>query len=197
MYRLLLLLALAAPAVSIAQLPDIDWSAVEREALDHFKALIRIDTSSPPGNETEAADYLAAVLADAGIDSQQYALEPNRASLVARVAGNGSKRPLLMMGHTDVVGAEPDRWSVDPFAAETRDGYIYGRGTLDDKDMVTAGLMLLMMLERSDVQLDRDFIFLAEAGEEGTPEYGIEYMTERARLFIENWEVESYRSKQI
>ncbi len=82
------------------------------------------------------------------------------------------------MGHTDVVGVDRERWSVDPFAAVTRDGYIYGRGTLDDKDMVTAGLIILSLLERHDVALDRDVIFLAESGEEGTPEYGVEFMTE-------------------
>lgn len=178
MRQLLLLLIIAVPTVSLAELPEINWQDVEEEALEHFKALIRIDTSSPPGNETEVAQYLEAALAAGGIDSEQYALEPNRASLVARIRGNGSKEPLLLMGHTDVVGADSSRWSVDPFAAETRDGYIYGRGALDDKDMVTAGLMLLLLLDRHNVELDRDIIFLAEAGEEGTPEYGVEYMTE-------------------
>ena len=177
--RRLISLLLILPACGIAaELPDIDWQSVEREALEHFRAILRIDTSSPPGNETEAANYLEAVLAEAGIASEQYALDPERASIVARVRGNGSKRPLLLMGHTDVVGTDPERWSVDPFAAETRNGYIYGRGTLDDKDMVTAGLMIALLLERHGVELDRDIIYLAESGEEGTPEYGIEYMTE-------------------
>jgi acetylornithine deacetylase/succinyl-diaminopimelate desuccinylase-like protein len=179
MRRLLVPLAAALPLSGFAaDLPDIDWPAVEREALEHFKSIIRIDTSSPPGNETEAARYLEAALTGAGIESELYALDPARASLVARVSGNGSKRPVLLMGHTDVVGAERERWSVDPFAALTHDGYIYGRGTLDDKDMVTAGLMILLLLERHGVELDRDIIYLAESGEEGTPEFGIQYMTE-------------------
>jgi acetylornithine deacetylase/succinyl-diaminopimelate desuccinylase-like protein len=80
------------------------------------------------------------------------------------------------MGHTDVVGAQRESWSVDPFAAVKRDGYVYGRGSLDDKDNVTAGLMLMLLLKRSGVELDRDVIFLAEAGEEGTPQFGIDYM---------------------
>lgn len=174
-----LLLAMAIPVgYAAAELPDVDWQSVEREALTHFKSILRIDTSSPPGNETEAANYLQSTLAEAGINSEMFAMDPARASLVARVNGNGSKQPLLLMGHTDVVGTERSRWSVDPFAAVTRDGYIYGRGTLDDKDMVTAGMMILLLLERYDVELDRDIIFLAESGEEGTPEFGIEYMTE-------------------
>jgi acetylornithine deacetylase/succinyl-diaminopimelate desuccinylase-like protein len=176
---LVLLVLLVAPLSCLAaDLPDIDWQALEREALTHFRSILRIDTSSPPGNETQAARYLEAALSEAGIDSELYAFDPARASLVARVRGNGSKRPLLLMGHTDVVGADRARWSVDPFEALTKDGYIYGRGTLDDKDMVTASLMILLLLERHGVELDRDVIFLAESGEEGTPEFGIEYMTE-------------------
>ena len=178
MRRLTLLLAATFGTGGFAaELPEIDWQTVEREALEHFRSIIRIDTSSPPGNETEAARYLESVLAEAGIDSELYALDPARASLVARVTGNGTKRPLLLMGHTDVVGTDRERWSVDPFAAVTKDGYIYGRGTLDDKDMVTAGLMIVLLLERHGVVLDRDVIFLAESGEEGTPEYGVEFMT--------------------
>jgi acetylornithine deacetylase/succinyl-diaminopimelate desuccinylase-like protein len=178
MQRLIMLILILPYYGIAAELPAIDWQAVEREALEHFRSILRIDSSSPPGNETEVANYLAAALADGGIASRQYALDPDRASIVARIRGNGSKRPLLLMGHTDVVGAEPERWSVDPFAAETRNGYIYGRGALDDKDMVTAGLMIALLLERNGVELDRDIIYLAESGEEGTPEFGIEYMTD-------------------
>ena len=103
---------------------------------------------------------------------------PTRANLVARLRGNGSKRPILVMGHTDVVGVQRDNWSVDPFAAIAKDGYIYARGSLDDKDNVTAALMLMLLLERADVELDRDVIFLAEAGEEGTTSFGVDYMVE-------------------
>ena len=178
MRRLAALMCLLPVSGLAAELPELDWQAVEQEALEHFRAVLRIDSSSPPGNETEVARYLEAALAQGGISSQQYALDPSRASIVARVNGNGSKRPILLMGHTDVVGADRERWTVDPFAAVTRDGYIYGRGTLDDKDMVTASLMVALLLKRHGVELDRDIIYLAESGEEGTPEFGIEYMTE-------------------
>lgn len=177
-------LVLFAPRSAEAQdAYPIDWDAVGAEAMQHFEALLRIDTSNPPGNETEAADYLERVLHDAGIESEQFALDPARANLVARVPGNGSARPILVMGHTDVVGAPPESWSVDPFAAVRRDGYVYGRGTLDDKDNVTAGLMLMLLLDRHGVELDRDVIFLAEAGEEGTPRFGIDYMID------EHWDL--------
>ena len=156
----------------------VDWDQVGRESIDHLVNLIRIDTSNPPGNETQVVNYLEKVLAAEGIDSQVYALEAARANLVARIKGNGSKRPILIMGHTDVVGVQADKWSENPFAGVKKDGFIYGRGALDDKDNVAAGLMVMMLLKRYGVELDRDIIFLAESGEEGTPHVGINYMVE-------------------
>ena len=156
----------------------IHWEVIAEESLSHFSALLRTDTTNPPGNETRAATYLRDVLATEGIEGRLYALEPGRDNLVARVHGNGSKPPILVMGHTDVVGVQRESWSVEPFDAVHRDGYIYGRGSLDDKDNVTASLMLLLMLKRAEVDLDRDVIFLAEAGEEGTPEVGVDFMVD-------------------
>jgi acetylornithine deacetylase/succinyl-diaminopimelate desuccinylase-like protein len=176
---ILLAAALAAiPVVGAQDRYPIDWPAVETESLGYFSDLIRTNTSNPPGNETEAANYLQSVLREAGIDSELFSLDPARANLVARLRGNGSKRPILVMAHTDVVGVQPDNWTVDPFGAVAKDGYVYGRGTLDDKDNVTASLMLMLMLHRAEVELDRDVIFLAEAGEEGTTRFGVDYMVE-------------------
>lgn len=156
----------------------IDWEAVGEESIDHLVELIQINSSNPPGNETDVTDYLARVLADEGIESETFALEESRANLVARAKGNGSKQPLLIMGHTDVVGVQPDKWYADPFSGMRQDGFVYGRGTLDDKDNLAAGLMVLKLLQRYDVALDRDVILLAESGEEGTPEVGINFMVE-------------------
>jgi len=156
----------------------VDWDEVGEESINHLIELVRINTSNPPGNETEAANYVKAALSAEGIESEMFALDPDRANLVARIEGNGSKRPILIMGHTDVVGVQAERWTEDPFGGLRRDGWIYGRGTLDDKDNVTAGLMLMIMLKRYGVELDRDIIFLAESGEEGTPEVGINFMVE-------------------
>jgi acetylornithine deacetylase/succinyl-diaminopimelate desuccinylase-like protein len=171
-------LLLAAPVLQAQERFLVDWETAGEEALEHLSALIRINTTNPPGNETQAAEYIRAVLAGEGIDSKLYSLEPDRANLVARIRGNGSKRPILFMGHTDVVGVQADRWVEDPFGGARKDGWVYGRGSLDDKDSVTAGMMLLILLKRQGVPLDRDIIFLAEAGEEGTPEWGINYMVE-------------------
>ena len=154
----------------------VPWDRVEKETLDHFLTLVRTDTTSPPGNETRVAEYLKGVLEREGISGRLLALDPKRANLVARIRGNGSKRPILVMGHTDVVGVQREKWSVDPFAAVRKDGYIWGRGTVDDKDNVTAGLMLLLLLKRQGVKLDRDVIFLAEGGEEGYAQEGVRYV---------------------
>jgi acetylornithine deacetylase/succinyl-diaminopimelate desuccinylase-like protein len=153
-----------------------DFTAARDEAVKILQGLVRIDTSNPPGNETLAAQYLKSILDKEQIDSEILALDETRGNLVARLKGNGAKKPILLMGHTDVVGVERDKWTVDPFAAEIKDGYIYGRGASDDKGMTSVALQVFLMLAREKVPLDRDVIFLAEAGEEGTSSVGIQYM---------------------
>ena len=170
------LLAALLSSRALAERYAVDWPTVNPEILERFTQLIRIDTSNPPGNETRAANHVKGILDREGVSSQLFALEPERANLVARIKGNGSKRPVLIMGHTDVVGVQREKWSVDPFAAIRKDGFIYGRGAQDDKDNLTASLIVMILLKRMDVKLDRDVIFLAESGEEGTTKPGIDYM---------------------
>jgi acetylornithine deacetylase/succinyl-diaminopimelate desuccinylase-like protein len=153
-------------------------AAVEAETLQHFQALLRIDTSSPPGNETRAVDYLKQVFDKEGIPYQVFAKDPTRANIVARLKGNGKKRPILILGHTDVVTVDPAKWTHPPFGAVRNGGYVYGRGTVDDKDNLVAGLMLMLALKRGNVPLDRDVILLAEAGEEGAPDVGAQFMAD-------------------
>src|SRR4051812_2657067 len=158
-----------------AQQPD--FAAAKAEATKILQELVRIDTSNPPGNETKPAEYVKAVLAKEGIDSVIVESAPGRGSLIARLKGNGAKKPLLLLGHLDVVGVERARWTVDPFAAEIHpDGYMYGRGSSDDKSMDAANLEVFLLLHRMKVPLDRDVILLAEAGEEGTTQFGIDYL---------------------
>lgn len=163
---------LTAPARDL----NVDWPSIQPELLDYYRALLRIDTSNPPGNETRVVNYLRQALDREHIPYRVFALAPNRANLVARLKGNGSKRPLLLMGHTDVVGVDRDKWPVDPFAAILRDGWILGRGSIDDKSHVAVSLMAMILLHRMKVPLDRDVIFLAEAGEEGTTQWGIDFL---------------------
>src|ERR1700730_1019192 len=163
MYRLLsVLLALA--AFGRAQTPD--WAKVNDETMRHYQALIQIDTTDPPGNETRAVEYVKKGLEAEGIPVIVPAKEPARANLIARLKGNGSKKPLLIMGHSDTVKVDAAKWTFPPFSAARQGGYVYGRGTLDDKDNLTAAMMTMLLLKRAKVPLDRDVIFVSEAGEE-------------------------------
>ena len=170
MTLVLLLLLCALP--SAAQ----DWPAVEAETMRHFQALLRMDTADPPGRELPAAEYLKSVLEAEGIDVKLFAVNKERPNVVARLKGSGKKRPLLIMGHTDTVNVDPKKWTHPPYGAVRDGGYVYGRGTLDDKDNVVAALMSILLLKRSNIPLDRDVIFLAESGEEGHTRVGIQYM---------------------
>lgn len=168
--RLVPLLAVA--GAGFAAEPVVDWAKVRAETLEHYQAVVRIDSTSPPGNETKVVNYLKGVLDREGIPYQIFAVDPARANLVARLKGNGSKRPIAILGHTDTVGIQRDKWPVDPFSALRKDGYIWGRGTTDNKDCVTAGLMLMIQLKRLNIPLDRDVIYIAESSEESSPSSG-------------------------
>jgi acetylornithine deacetylase/succinyl-diaminopimelate desuccinylase-like protein len=171
------LLAILLSFNALAQTGAIDFEKQKTEILDRYRSLLRIDTSSPPGNETKAVEYLKKVLEAEGIPTQTFALDPQRANLVARLKGNGSKRPLLILAHTDVVPVQREKWPVDPFAAVIKDGYVWGRGATDDRPHLTAMLMTMLLLKRSGLTLDRDVIFLAESGEEAdTTGVGINFM---------------------
>jgi acetylornithine deacetylase/succinyl-diaminopimelate desuccinylase-like protein len=178
--RLMVLVVLPIWPAGWGQVPAIDWDKQKPEILRHFQSLVRIDTTNPPGNETKAVEYLKAVLEREGIPTQTFAMEPNRANLVARLKGNGSKRPILILAHTDVVPVQREKWPVDPFGAILKDGFIWGRGTIDDKDLLATNLMVMLLLKRSGMVLDRDVIFLAESGEETDPtDVGIRFMVDK------------------
>jgi acetylornithine deacetylase/succinyl-diaminopimelate desuccinylase-like protein len=174
-----ILLAAGTTATWAQRAAGPDWAAVEAETIRHYQALVRMDTSDPPGGEKPAADYVRDVLQKEGIAVETFAMDPNRPNVVARVKGSGRKRPLLIMGHTDTVNVDAAKWTHPPFGAVRDGGHIYGRGTLDDKDNLTAALMVMLTLKRQGVALDRDVIFLAEAGEEGSTQYGIQFMVDR------------------
>ena len=162
----------ARPAAPLAE-------AARRETVSILQDLVRIDTQDPPGNESQVAHYIEALLNKEGIDAE--ILEPiaGRASVLARIKGNGKKRPLLLMGHEDVVPVDRVHWSVDPFAATEKDGVIWGRGASDDKAGVAANLEVMLLLKRRKVVLQRDVIFLAEASEEASSPAGMAKLVEQ------------------
>lgn len=158
--RFLLILCLAAAACAQDARPIGD------RARDYLAAMLRLDSSNPPGNETRVAEYLREIAAANGIECELLGAEPARLNFVARVRGSGRARPLLLMAHSDVVPAERSQWTVDPFGAEIRNGYLYGRGAEDTKDLLAAEMAVLVELKKSGVKLSRDVILLAESDEE-------------------------------
>ncbi len=156
----------------------LDWNAINEEVIMHLRNLLRLDTRNPPGNEILAAHYLREVLEKEGFECVIVGPSPERASLITRLKGDGSEPPLLLMSHTDVVAVEPDKWSHDPFGAEIADGFLYGRGALDMKNMVTMELMSMLLLKRSGVPLKRDVIYMAEADEETGGQQGAGWVVE-------------------
>lgn len=168
---------------------EADRAAVEAETIERLQTLIRFDTTNPPGNEGELAAYLVRTLEGEGIDTQLLVPVENRAAVVARIKGNGKKRPVMLMAHMDVVGVERDKWSCDPFGGVIRDGYLYGRGAIDDKGMLAANLMAMLLMKRNvvdaGIELDRDVIFLATSDEETGGVHGIKWMVAGHRDLIE------------
>ncbi len=144
-----------------------------REALGLYQSLIRFDSSAA---EKPEADWLKQLFDGAGIPAQVFSLDPQRPNVVARLKGNGTKRPLLILGHLDTVTVDASKWTFPPFSATRDGGFVYGRGAIDDKDNLAAAVMTMLLLKRLNVPLDRDVILLAESGEEGQSNLGIGHM---------------------
>jgi len=154
---------------AIAAPPLGDTSALAREAAGWLADLVKINTTNPPGNEDSPAKYIAGVLQKEGIPSELLPIVPGRSAVVARLNSSALPNPsraLLLVAHMDVVGVDRSKWTVDPFGGAQKDGYLYGRGTLDDKGMLAANLAAFIALKRANAHLNRDVIFLATADEE-------------------------------
>jgi acetylornithine deacetylase/succinyl-diaminopimelate desuccinylase-like protein len=148
-------------------MPDaIDWPAAHAEAREILVRYLRIDTSNPPGDEAPAARLLGSLLEADGIACEYIETAPGREAVTARLAGDGSKRPLLLANHLDVVPVEAEYWDVPPFEGVVRDGRIYGRGAVDMKGCGVMQLMAVLLLHRLRVPLRRDVVFLAVPDEE-------------------------------
>lgn len=143
-------------------------------AVTWLQQYLRIDTSNPPGNEMRAVEFFKKILDEEGIENRAFEYAPGRGDLWARIPSShpGGKRPIILLNHMDVVTSVASNWRVPPFSGEIKDGYMWGRGAQDMKDEGLAQLVVMVMLKREKVVLDRDVIFLAvadeEAGDTGT-----------------------------
>jgi len=111
-----------------ADKPAIDWPAAQQEALDLFIKYLKIDTTNPPGNEIRAAQFFADICQREGIEHKVFEPFPGRGTLWARVRGDGSKRPLILLNHSDVVPHSPEFWTMPAFCGEIKESFIYGLG---------------------------------------------------------------------
>lgn len=168
--------------------PEINWDEVTQEAVDNLVHLIQIDTTNPPGNELPAVLLIRDILLKSGFPQDSiHILEsaPGRANLVARIKGDGSARPLLLSGHVDVVPAEKQFWSHDPFSGDIADGCVWGRGALDMKGLLVMYLQAFLLAQRSGLSLKRDLILAAIADEEAGFEHGSKFLVDQHRELIQ------------
>ena len=156
-----------------------DWGALGDETVELLRRYLQIDTTNPPGNEIAGARFLADVLTREGIESETIEAAPGRASLRARLRGDGSLGGIVLHHHIDVVYADPRYWTVDPFGGVIRDGYLYGRGAIDMKSTGILHLGAVLALKRARVPLKRDLVFLATADEEAGSEFGAQFIADR------------------
>lgn len=160
----------------------VDWDAATDECVRLLQRLIRFDTSNPPGNETPAARWIAEVLAAEGVEAEVLEPVPGRGNVVARLPARRqppAEPPLLLMGHLDVVPADPEGWTHPPFGGAVADGCVWGRGALDMKGTVATWLELFLLLRRTGLPLRRDVVFMASADEEAGGIHGARWLVEQ------------------
>jgi acetylornithine deacetylase/succinyl-diaminopimelate desuccinylase-like protein len=179
--RLVLTAALAIAALAIthpraALAENIDWNKINAEALGYFQAYLRFDTSNPPGDTSAAIAYLKQILDKEGIETQTFTSKPGMVNLVARIPGPPGVKPFLLMSHADVVPAVAKDWKHPPFAAEIADGYVWGRGAIDNKAHGIMALMTMLALKRNGVKLKRGVVMMVNADEEAGGDNGAGWM---------------------
>jgi acetylornithine deacetylase/succinyl-diaminopimelate desuccinylase-like protein len=159
-----------------------DLAKLADEAQGWLADMIRINSSNPPGNEMAVAKYIAAILQKENIPNEVVEITPGRGVVIGHLQAGplpDAANALMLLAHEDTVGVDPAKWSVDPFGAVIREGYLYGRGSIDDKGMLAANLATIVALKRSGARLARDIIFLASADEEGHGTASIKVVVEK------------------
>jgi acetylornithine deacetylase/succinyl-diaminopimelate desuccinylase-like protein len=170
----LLVATLSTPAA--AQTPD--WNALGAEALETLQTYVRINTSNPPGDVVKAAGFLIGILEREGIPVKRFEAGNGRVTVLARLKGTGTAKPILLLHHMDVVPADASRWSRNPFGGEIADGKIWGRGAMDMKGQGVAQIYAFITLARQRVPLDRDILLMAVPDEEIGGGLGAAWMRE-------------------
>jgi acetylornithine deacetylase/succinyl-diaminopimelate desuccinylase-like protein len=168
-------------------LKSIDWNAYQDETVKLLQEYLRIDTSNPPGNELKTAEFFQKLFDRAGIENTVFEYLPGRANIYARLKGDGTLRPIVLLNHMDVVRANPANWKVPPFSGEIVDGELYGRGAEDMKDEGLMQAMVMVIAAREHLPLKRDLIFLATADEE-VNDTGSTWMLANHRDLVQNAE---------
>ena len=161
---------------------QIDWNAVNAEALGHFVSYLQIDTSNPPGNEAPAARWLGALLEGAGIEVEYVGIQPEREAVFGWLRGSGEKRAMMLCNHTDVVPVEEAYWTKPAFEGLIEDGRVYGRGAVDMKGCGIMHLMTMLLLKRQidagEISLTRDLVFAGVPDEEAGSVWGMQWLCE-------------------
>ncbi|NNF27076.1 MAG: M20/M25/M40 family metallo-hydrolase [Gemmatimonadetes bacterium] len=178
-------LAAAAAVLPVETEAQVNLAALQDEAVEWLQEYIRINTINPPGNETAGAEFFAAIFDAEGIEYEMAESAPGRGNIWARLEG-GDEPGIVLLHHIDVVPADERYWTTDPLSGELRDGYIYGRGTLDTKTSGILHLAAFLALHRSETPLERDVIFMATADEEAGGFFGAGWLVENRPELFEN-----------
>lgn len=166
-----------------------DRVSLEAETIAVLQRLIQFDTTNPPGNELPLAKWIHETFTAEGIESEVLVTAPNRGTVIARISGEGTAKPVMLLAHMDVVGVERDKWSHDPFGGVVEDGYLYGRGAIDDKGMLAANVMAMLVIHRDVVakrlKLERDILFVATSDEEAGGAVGLQWLVNNRRDLLD------------
>ncbi len=164
------------PAGRTSNQGRVDWQAAYAEALEIFVRYLRIPSVNPPGDEAPAARFIGSLIEAAGVECEYIETAPNREVVAARLRGDGSKRPLMLANHLDVVPVEADFWEMPPFEGIVRDGFVYGRGAVDMKGAGVMQLITFLLLARQKAPLKRDLVFCGVPDEEAGGSFGMKWL---------------------
>jgi len=156
--------------------PAIDWNKLDAEGLGYFQTYLRFDTTNPPDNTADAIAYLKQILDKEGIETNVFVSKPGMANLIAKLPGPAGAKPLLLMSHADVVPAVAKDWSHSPFNGDLTDGFVWGRGAVDNKAHGIMALMTMLALKRSGAHLKRGITMMVNCDEEAGGENGAKFM---------------------